>query len=113
MHARRYVNATLYQGDNPERGRYLQASDTHAVRLSQLYWTDELNDASSAAGKAATAAAPGLSRVCRSCWPKSCSWMDCWSESHSLETWRAYNYPHVTAVYWSLCNALQGHTNPF
>ncbi|EOD31861.1 hypothetical protein EMIHUDRAFT_231298 [Emiliania huxleyi CCMP1516] len=29
-----------------------------------------------------------------------CSWNECWSEQHSLE--RAYNYPHVTAVYWSL-----------
>ena len=28
--------------------------------------------------------------------------MVCWTEQHSLETWRAYNYPHVTLVYWSL-----------
>ena len=24
------------------------------------------------------------------------------SQEHSLESWRAYNYPHVTTVYWSL-----------
>ena len=87
-----------------------------------------MSDANSIIGKAVTAAAPGLASVCRRCWPKSCSWMDCWSEEHSLESWRAYqlhardnpialalalplaltltrrayNYPHVTAVYWSL-----------
>jgi hypothetical protein len=97
-----YVNSTLYQGSHPDRGRFLQSSADHSVRLSQLFWTDELNDPSSAKGRAATAFAPALARVCRSCWPKHCSWMDCWSEEHSLETWRAYNYPHVTAVYWSL-----------
>ena len=31
--------------------------------------------------------------------------MECWSESHSLESWRSYNYPHVTTVYWSLYRA--------
>jgi hypothetical protein len=31
--------------------------------------------------------------------------MDCWSLPHSLESWRAYNYPHVTVVYWSLYRA--------
>ena len=36
--------------------------------------------------------------------------MDCWSESHSLETWRAYNYPHVTAVYWSLYRLGRWHS---
>lgn len=79
------------------------------MRLSLLWWDDEFNDASSAKGREATSAAPGLSRVCRSCWqtgsPKQqthCSWMDCWSEPHSLESWRAYNYPHVATVYWSL-----------
>ena len=97
-----FVNSTLFQGAHPDRGRFIQSSTDHSVRLSQLYWTDEFNDPSSEKGRAATAAAPELSRVCRGCWPKRCSWMDCWSEEHSLETWRAYNYPHVTAVYWSL-----------
>ena len=97
-----YVNQTLYQGSHPDRGRFVQSSADHSVRLSQLYWTDELNDPNTERGRAATAAAPALAQVCRGCWPKRCSWMDCWSESHSLETWRAYNYPHVTAVYWSL-----------
>ena len=83
----------------------LQSSADHSVRLSMLYWSDALNDANSEQGRAATAAAPGLARVCRGCWPNRCSWMDCWSEEHSLETWRAYNYPHVTAVYWSLYRA--------
>ena len=107
-----YVDETLYQGDHPdsERGRFLQASGDDAVRLSQLYWTDAMNDAASAEGKAATAAAPGLAQVCRRCWPTSCSWMDCWSEEHSLETWRAYNYPHVAAVYWSLYRLARYHT---
>lgn len=26
----------------------------------------------------------------------------CWDEARSLTTWRSYNYPHVTIVYWSL-----------
>ncbi|GAX85694.1 hypothetical protein CEUSTIGMA_g13110.t1 [Chlamydomonas eustigma] len=29
-------------------------------------------------------------------------WLTCWDEGRSMETWRAYNYPHVAAVYWSL-----------
>ena len=64
-----------------------QASSDDSVRLSLLYWTDEMSDPNSAIGKAVTAAAPGLAGVCRRCWPKSCSWMDCWSEEHSLESW--------------------------
>ena len=35
----------------------------------------------------------------------------CWSENRSLETWRAYNYPHVAAVYWSLYR-LARHFSP-
>jgi len=105
-----YVNATLFQGSHPDRGRFLQSSTDYSVRLSLLYWTDAMNDASSAEGLAATAAAAELSKVCRSCWPKRCSWMDCWSEEHSLESWRAYNYPHVTAVYWSLYRVGRWHS---
>jgi hypothetical protein len=37
--------------------------------------------------------------------------MDCWSLPHSLESWRAYNYPHVTTVYWSLYRAAR-YANP-
>ena len=37
--------------------------------------------------------------------------MHCWSENRSLESWRAYNYPHVTAVYWSLYR-LARHFSP-
>ena len=107
-----YVAETLYQGDHPDRSRFLQGSAHHDVRLSMLYWTDEMSDQSSAAAQAAKAAAPELARVCKGCWPKSCSWMDCWSESHSLETWRSYNYPHVTAVYWSLYRLGRWHSPP-
>ena len=107
-----YVQHTLYQGDHPDRSRFLQGSAHHDVRLSMLYWTDEMSDQSSAAAQAAKAAAPELARVCKGCWPKSCSWMDCWSESHSLETWRSYNYPHVTAVYWSLYRLGRWHSPP-
>ena len=73
-----YVNHTLYQGAHNERSHFLQSAQDDSVRLSLLYWTDEMNDASSEAGRAATATAPHLARVCRSCWPKRCSWMDCW-----------------------------------
>ncbi len=103
-----YVHATLYQGNASSRGHFLQGSDD-TVRLSMLYWNDELNDATSTRGAAATAAAPELARICRGCWPKKCSWMDCWSEEHSLESWRAYNYPHVTLVYWALYRAGRHH----
>ena len=106
-----YVNSTLYQGNHPDRGRFLQSSADHSVRLSLLYWTDDFNDPNSELGKLATAAAPELARVCRSCFPKKvCSWMDCWTEEHSLETWRAYNYPHVAAVYWSLYRVARWNT---
>ena len=26
----------------------------------------------------------------------------CWNHARSLTTWRSYNYPHVTTVYWAL-----------
>ncbi|KAK3235805.1 hypothetical protein CYMTET_54007, partial [Cymbomonas tetramitiformis] len=68
-----------------------------AVRLSLLYWNDQVND-----DPAVLLAAPKLSEYCRKCWPSNCYWLSCWSEKKSLEEWRAYNYPHPTAVYWSL-----------
>mmetsp|Transcript_3585 Transcript_3585/g.11132 ORF Transcript_3585/g.11132 Transcript_3585/m.11132 type:complete len:502 (-) Transcript_3585:1427-2932(-) len=113
-----YVAETLFQGDHPDRNRFVQGADDQ-VRLSLLYWDDELNDPESEKGKAATAVAPELSRVCRGCWitgnPRvqtRCSWMDCWSGPHSLESWRAYNYPHVTTVYWALYRAARYATPP-
>lgn len=38
--------------------------------------------------------------------------MHCWSENHSLEVWRAYNYPHVTAVYWALYRLARFYNPP-
>ena len=107
-----FVNAALFQGEHPDRAAFLQSSSDHSVRLSMLYWSDELNDQHSAAGRAATEAAPQLASVCRRCWPKACSWMDCWTKEHSLETWRAYNYPHVTVVYWALYRAARWQSPP-
>lgn len=26
----------------------------------------------------------------------------CWDKARSETRWRSYNYPHVTALYWSL-----------
>ena len=54
-----------------------------------LHWSDEMNDPASAAGRAATAAAPAFAAACRACWPDQCKWMECWGELHSLESWRA------------------------
>jgi hypothetical protein len=116
-----YVQHTLWQAPGSRRSNFVQSSADYSVRLSQLYWNDQLNDPHSVAGRAATAAAPELARVCRECWPDKCNWMICWSEEKSLEargprrrrysfvtdtvawpmspqSWRAYNYPHVTAV---------------
>jgi hypothetical protein len=109
-----FAHETLFQGDSPDRGAFIQASADHAVRLSQLFWNDELNDEGSERGRAATAAAPELARVCRECWraPGGCNWMICWSEEHSLENWRAYNYPHVTAVWWALYRLARWHAPP-
>jgi len=107
-----YVHSTLWQGSSGERGAFLQASADYSVRLSMLYWNDALNDPASAAGRAATAAAPELARVCRDCWPDKCNWMVCWSEEKSLESWRAYNYPHVAAVYLSLYRLARWHSPP-
>ncbi len=36
----------------------------------------------------------------------------CWDKSRSQTTWRSYNYPHVTAVYWSLYRLARTHTFP-
>lgn len=115
-----YAHETLFQGDAPQRRDYLQSAADHGVRSSMLYWNDTFNDAASPAGGAATAAAPELARVCRECWRGAaepggsggCNWMVCWSEARSLETWRAYNYPHVTATWWSLYRLARWHDPP-
>ena len=39
-----YVHETLYQGDAPERIHFVQSAADHSVRLSMLYWSDELDD---------------------------------------------------------------------
>ena len=44
--------------------------------------------------------------------PDCCYWMHCWSEEHSMETWRAYNYPHVCTVYWSLYRLARHYSPP-
>ena len=90
-----YVHGTLWAGSGGERSRFLQGAD-YSVRLSMLYWSDKVDRSAAVA-----AAAPELHNVCHKCWEKGCYWMHCWSEEHSLEEWRAYNYPHVAAVYWS------------
>jgi hypothetical protein len=115
-----YAHETLFQGDAPQRRDFLQSAADHGVRSSMLYWNDSFNDAASPAGSAATAAAPELARVCRECWRGAaepggsggCNWMVCWSEARSLETWRAYNYPHVTATWWSLYRLARWHDPP-
>ncbi|MCY2931062.1 MAG: DUF5695 domain-containing protein, partial [Planctomycetota bacterium] len=33
----------------------------------------------------------------------------CWDEARSKETWRAYNYPHQTAIYWALYRLARNH----
>ena len=32
-----------------------------------------------------------------------------WNKARGETTWRAYNYPHVTAVYWSLYHLARDH----
>ncbi|EOD31865.1 hypothetical protein EMIHUDRAFT_456179 [Emiliania huxleyi CCMP1516] len=89
-----FVDESLYQGssarvrertrcNSTDRRRFLQSSVDHAVRLA-------------AAGADVSPLLAGPLPVGRD----RCPWNECWSEQHSLE--RAYNYPHVTAVYWSL-----------
>ena len=79
-----------------------------------VYWSDEIQ----ADPSAARAAAPALTAECLKCWtacPKKrdcCNWMVCWSENRSLETWRAYNYPHVVGVYWSLYRLARHYSPP-
>ncbi len=107
----RYVHETLWgggcaAGDQACRGRFVQGRD-HSVRASMLHWSDAFQ----ARPDAAAAAAPSTAAACRKCWPK-CYWMHCWSEKRSLETWRAYNYPHVEAVYWSLYRVGRHHSPP-
>ena len=99
-----FVFGTLWAGARGERKDFLQGAD-YSVRLSMLYWSDAIDAAPTGA---AQAFAPALYRHCHKCWATCskkrdcCYWMHCWSEEHSLETWRAYNYPHVAALYWSL-----------
>lgn len=103
------------------------ACPTEQIRLSMLYWSDEMGkDPSVRMGT------PRLYEKCNKCWPK-CYWaslssphpchpisatrvvrpqMHCWGEAHSLETWRAYNYPHVCAVYWVLYRLARHYSPP-
>jgi len=102
-----YVHETLWAGAAGERKRFLQGKD-YSVRLSMLYWSDEIERDGSEMAAAVQRAAPSLYATCHKCWATCskkrdcCYWMHCWSEEHSLESWRAYNYPHVAALYWSL-----------
>ena len=102
-----YVHETLWAGAAGERKRFLQGKD-YSVRLSMLYWSDEIERDGSEMAAAVQRAAPSLYATCHKCWATCskkrdcCYWMHCWSEEHSLESWRAYNYPHVSALYWSL-----------
>ena len=107
-----YVHETLWTPEHGDRRQFLQGRD-YAVRASMVYWSDEFQ----AAPERALAAAPALTAECLKCWTacakktNCCNWMVCWSENRSLETWRAYNYPHVTAVYWALYR-LARHFSP-
>jgi hypothetical protein len=64
-----------------------------------LYWSDSIDAQPTGL---AQRFAPSLYTACHKCWATCskkrdcCYWMHCWSEEHSLENWRAYNYPHVT-----------------
>jgi hypothetical protein len=99
-----FADKTLWQEEGRDRRHYLQSNSDGGVRLSMLYWSDALNDKDSPQGRAATNASAYFSDYCRACWP-DCNWMVCWTEEKSMETWRAYNYPHVTAVHWALYRA--------
>lgn len=109
-----YVFGTLWAGESGDRKRFLQGKD-YSVRLSMLYWSDSID---SSPNGAASAFAPSLYTHCHKCWAgcskrrDCCYWMHCWSEEHSLETWRAYNYPHVTTVYWSLYRLARHYEPP-
>ena len=108
-----WVHNTLWAGSTGVRKNFLQGSD-HSVRLSMLYWSDAID--ADPAGPAQSLA-PALYKHCHKCWAgcskkrDCCYWMHCWSEEHSLETWRAYNYPHVATDYWALYR-LGRHFNP-
>ena len=99
-----FADKTLWQEEGGDRKQYLQSNSDGGVRLSMFHWSDAFNDPQSALGRAATNASSPFSEYCRACWP-DCNWMVCWTEEKSLETWRAYNYPHVTAVHWALYRA--------
>jgi len=113
MQIEEYVHGTLWAGERGERDHYLQYRD-YSVRSSMLYWSSEIDNQPT--GRAAVVA-PSLYAHCHKCWATCskkkdcCYWMHCWSYEHSLETWRAYNYPHVVAIYWALYR-LGRHFNP-
>ncbi|KAG1659044.1 hypothetical protein FOA52_010884 [Chlamydomonas sp. UWO 241] len=94
-----FVHETLLQREGQTDGFYVQDRNTYAVRASMFYFKDD---------PAIAAAQPDFFNTCnRSAW-----WLICWEEARSKETWRAYNYPHVTAVYWSLYRLARLHDPP-
>ena len=109
-----YVHGTLWAGKSGTRSEFLQGND-YSVRLSMLYWN---NDHDADPTGPAQRALPALYTHCHKCWSTCskkrdcCYWMHCWSEEHSLETWRAYNYPHVTVDYWALYRVARHFSPP-
>lgn len=93
------VHGTLLAPPNAsaaQRARYLQSGSDYGVARSMLFWSDAHN-----ANRSLASHHPELHAACHACWPK-CWWLVCWDQKASAATWRAYNYPHVAAVYWAL-----------
>lgn len=71
----------------------IQSPLNFSVRASLFYY-----DPNNSQTRAFEKAQPAFMKGCAA----SAWWLTCWSKSRASETWRAYNYPHVAAVYWSL-----------
>ncbi|KAL6747570.1 hypothetical protein V8C86DRAFT_2906417 [Haematococcus lacustris] len=85
-----YVHLTLYTPAGGDPKLHLQDHDTHAIRAS-LFFNSSLPQYQQA-----------MPDFIASCNAQRPFWLVCWDEQRASETWRAYNYPHVAAVYWSL-----------
>ena len=97
-----YVAEVLSPAEGADR-LGIQSPLNFSVRASLFYY-DPNNSQSNAFEKAQ----PAFMKHCST----SAWWLTCWSKNRSSETWRAYNYPHVAAVYWSLYRVSRYHTPP-
>jgi hypothetical protein len=97
-----YVHQVLCPEDEAKRPG-IQSPLNFSVRASMFYY-----DPNNSFVRDFEKAQPSFMQGCS----KSAWWLTCWTKARSSETGRAYNYPHVAAVYWSLYRLSRFHHPP-